>query len=197
MLKVNFTIEESADRKSLFITDTTGIYHGTLNPGGYGAPNPTVAMVLTATLGIVIPQGSNPIVVNIFEATVFPNTGNVTKEVLASDFGLLEFPDGIYQMTYSVTGDDAMSVAFVSTKTITKGFLGAVQCCVDKLGAKAAQTEECSCCDEKTLSAKFLAAYTMLRSALKAEHLGNIACFEKLLERLEKICDDTDCGCGH
>lgn len=51
-LVFKFTIEEAPDAKSFILTDTTGNYHASLNPTGWGAPNAAKTDVAEAILTV-------------------------------------------------------------------------------------------------------------------------------------------------
>ena len=118
-LTLNFTVTERGDNKLLTVTDTTGVYNGVTNLTGWGAPNPAVTDVDatpdTLTLDIVF-TGSDGSVTSYDTVELYTEFGpftTVADLVFPLDCTMLlddgvaigtaddEFPDGLYQITYS------------------------------------------------------------------------------------------------
>ena len=111
----------------IYFKDTTGAYHVTNNPYGWGTPNLVVANLTVATLTINYP-GTTPVNTthNLLSQIPNPVTGTIEFDVIEGTYD-----DGIYIFTYYVT-DGTTSV----TKVLKKLFLCNVTCCVDKMWAK-------------------------------------------------------------
>ena len=94
-LQISFTIDttDSCSCDSLTFTETTGAYSGT-NTGGWGAPNPILGDVDTATLTIV----NNTTDITYDDLTITASTGSSTV-ILPLDLSLTEFSDGAYCFT--------------------------------------------------------------------------------------------------
>jgi hypothetical protein len=119
-LKLAFTAVESADNKTLTLTDSSGVYDVSTNPTGWGTPNTTLASIntgyLTLTPTVITSDGIEtsydaidlhalitghttvadlvfPITCALFKVSGTPTLGT------ASDV----LPDGLYYMAYAWT----------------------------------------------------------------------------------------------
>lgn len=186
VLKFTACLEDECSK--LLITDTTDIYHATNNPTGWGSPNLTRANVSSATILIefIDEDGVTSTVSTTDVLSQIPNPVTDTFE-----FNLISgtYPDGYYKITYTVvsnTGDIYRTV-------LRTFFYCNVQCCIDKLIATIPD-KICECTVEELVNETYLAE--ILLSGLKASSgCGNVATAYKLLERIEKICNFSDCEC--
>ena len=98
-LQISFNMDttDSCSCDSLTFTETTGAYSGT-NTGGWGAPNPILGDVNTATLTIV----NNTTNVTYDDLTITASTSSSTV-INPSDLNITKFSDGAYCFTYTVT----------------------------------------------------------------------------------------------
>ena len=123
-LVLDFSIVERNDNKLLTITDTSGVYNAITNPTGWGAPNLTVAGItsvagaqsLELDITITISDGTTTIYDTIDLHSVIAAHVDLTDLVFPLDCSDLkvatiaigtsddEFPDGIYEITYSSNG---------------------------------------------------------------------------------------------
>lgn len=120
-LDITFTIEETSNCKNIDITETTGDYNEITNPGGYGAPNITIDDVDEATI-TVIDMNAEDESYEIDVSDTLPNTDSEPYQIVNTDIGLEtadKIPSSIYQFTYCLTGDFAITAVDTGTDTFT------------------------------------------------------------------------------
>jgi hypothetical protein len=99
---------QSKDCTSFDITDTTGVYNASSNPGGYGGGvNYDVTDVLDSRLIITLPDGTVVSIDSLSATPVYPSlpdaTGLAPFTVTNTMLGLTgALPDGIYIIKYSI-----------------------------------------------------------------------------------------------
>lgn len=195
-LKIKISAVEVNDALSFVLSDNTGVYNAVTNTGGYNAPNPTVAQILTATLSITPPDYTTPIVLTLVQfplaSYVLMANGTTPFTVTAAMLGLTTLPDGIYNISLTVTYAAAPTT---STGQTTAGFVAVIFCCVSKKLAAVPLDDNCSCCDDSQ-AAKALEVYTDMCIARESMKFGLTNIFTKYLTRLNKLCDPTLCGCS-
>lgn len=194
-LSLSFSILESDNRESISITETTGEYNANTNAGGWGAPNPTIASALTATLLIELRNEDGTYTayetVDLFDH--LPNITETPFTITSEDAGFgadSTFPDGIYRLTYTVSGDDGGAYEADTTDIVV--LKGAIDCCYSTL---AAQASACVCnCDglNKKLSDLDYYFIQLERSeaALDWVYVNNY------LTKIAELCDGCGCGCS-
>lgn len=135
-LELSFNVVERNDNKLVTITDTTGIYHVVTNPTGWetgAATNPDVADIdgVTHTLELdvtlTISDGTETTYDSIDVYTLFGPFTDVGDLAFALDCSMLqvssvamgtsadEFPDGLYEITYTYDKGLASEVSYAST----------------------------------------------------------------------------------
>ncbi len=185
-LKTNFTYRQSADLKTLYIYDTTGVFNATTNPTGWGPPtNPEVGDAISDKISIQA-VGSNTIY-EIEMYPVLPNTDDAPFSITSSMLGMgpdSEITDGQYVFTRST---------IVSGTTYTKAarvfLVGQLQCCADTM--LDMDKPGCSCESGRLTPASIL-QYTIwtLRKAFKTQK------FEKANEiyrYAQDLCKEKNC----
>lgn len=185
-LKTNFTYRQSADVKTLYIYDTTGVYNVNTNPTGWGGSNPAVGDATSDKISIQ-KVGSN----TIYEIEMYPtlpNTDDAPFEIDSSMLGLgpnAEIPDGQYVFT--------RKTVILSTTTYTKSarvfLVGQLQCCADTM--LDMDKPGCTCESGKLTPASIL-QYTLwtLKKAFKTQK------FEKANEiyrYAQDLCKEKNC----
>lgn len=186
MLQVSFSSLQSANRKGIVFTDTTGAYDVVSNPDGYGAPNATIAQISQANLYITDTGGTTH-VVNVYPT--FPSSSNATFTVNNTDLGLLAtdvLPDGFYKVRYEVQGTTSTQNGVLSSVTKDMLLSGGVECCVRKMAAKG----DCNCKKPEAVEARML--YEAM--ILSAENCDE-TCAEKILKELQRMCNKK-CNCN-
>lgn len=185
-LKTNFTYRQSADVKTLYIYDTTGVYNATTNPTGWGGGgNPTIANATGDKISIQ-KVGSNTIYEIQMYATL-PNTIDAPFPIDSSMLGLgsnVEIPDGQYVFTRTTI---ALGVTYSRTARVF--LIGQVQCCADAM--LDAELPSCGCDSGKLTPASILQyAIWTLKKAFKTQK------FEKANEiyrYAQDLCKEKNC----
>lgn len=193
-------VTQSGDGKNLSIKDNSGIYASN-NTGGWGAPNSTIAQALTASLSIskLVDIATNlystPIVINVGPTAtppdnILPNITNTPFIITAqaAGYGLDSvFPDGYYQLVYTVTGNSggAYTITTITYLVLTSQ----IDCCYKTLSNKVALCS-CDCVEiEKQLSQ--VAFFKRELSAAKS--CGNISDIVRYIDFLTKKCGAKSC----
>ena len=192
-LLVAFEICEGSKCDSFDITDKTGVYSGT-NLGGFGAPNPTVAEVDTATLLITFPDNSQ-LTLDLLDLSsgAFPNTSDTPFTITAAMLGVTKIEDGAYTflLTYTGTQIDGAVIDWSSSTTLYQFFGCQTQCCIDKLQGSI-KSDECNGCNDAILK-RVVEATAYLNAAHKATCCGIRGKAAKLLANAKFICNSTLC----
>lgn len=120
-IALTLDITKASDCKSLTIAETTGAYNSTTNLGGYNSPNFTVADVTAATIDFTRLNSTNTYTVDVYPT--LPTTSSSTTFLIDSSdvgFGSGEaISDGIYELTYTVTGHFNITALSTGSKTFT------------------------------------------------------------------------------
>jgi hypothetical protein len=198
-LTLKFCIAQSDDCKSFRFVSKTGVYSATIpNLGGYGAPNPTVASALTAT--VLIEKRNSDGTYTALNAGVaidvyptLPSSADGYFEITAEAAGNgvdSSFTDGVYRLTYTVTGDDGG--AYTATTAELVPLVCSIMCCWKKLALKTAQCT-CSC---ETLDQKFTDLALDFRLLQAAQDAGDATTMSNLIDSITKSCGAAGCGCS-
>lgn len=193
-LALKFTVIQSDDCKTITVTETTGVYNSTSNIGGWGTPNPAFGSALTATILFKKRNSDGTFttynLVNVFPT--LPSNSNGTVNITGSQIGLgtdSTIADGIWELTYTVTGVDGASYTAIATLPIY--ITCAIEGCWKKL---AASVSACPCnCDplEDRLNDLFI-KFELLQAAINK---GDFTVIQDYIDSLTKLCGD-DCGCN-
>ena len=182
-----------------YFSETTGAYDASLNAGGYGAPNITIASVDTAVLSVTYAGATEAIEIDVYPTLPTTNVNGVYS-VTAADLGLDEMPSGWTRVTYTITGNSGGGSADY-TYSVTKlvFFDCELACCIaSKLIEAAAAVVNGDCCneckDEKVKTALYLEA--VLEGARAATCSGLEDVVTTNVEYLETQCGESPCsGC--
>lgn len=185
-LKTNFTYRQSADVKTLYIYDTTGVYNVNTNPTGWGGGgNPAVGDATSDKISIQ-KVGSSTIYEIEMWATL-PNTDNAPFEIDSSMLGLgpnVEIADGQYVFTRST-----VALGTTYTRAARVFLVGQLQCCADTM----LDMDRPGCtCESGRLTPASILQYTIwtLRKAFKTQK------FEKANEiyrYAQDLCKEKNC----
>lgn len=165
------------------ITDTTGVYDVTTNPGGY--PNP--AGVTAASLTITLPDGTIMAPVDVLsQIPADPITGSFTF----NDISVPGYTDGVMTILYEVT--DASGT---HPYTFTALFTCKSRACVDNMWADVA----CKTCSGSCDLASIIDDANLAEGLLRGLESGAICCdgpcIDKILSSLTRLCNWNDCNC--
>ena len=172
----------------LLVTDITGL--GTTADGtSRWADTVTRAGITSATIQIVLPNGSDLFVTPMVVTTTVQNATTYDFTFALIDPSGDKFIDGIYEITYTIVSG---GITYVYNKhfSITCN----ARCCLDKLWA-AFPDKLCSTCDYEEYLNECLEAEGLLEALNSSSCCGLEDNFDKILELLETICDQNDCGC--
>jgi hypothetical protein len=187
------------DCRKITISDTTGFYNVSNNPGGWNddltvwKTNVDTPYLQSATVSISL-NGGEPTVItvtNVIQTSVYPEY-TLYEYTPVNSNNESNLQDGYYNITYTVVDSNdntyETEIEFVVYCNVA--------CCVSKLAAAVAN--ESSTCDSEAYD-DFLTAdgiYQALKAV--AESKGTQE-FYKLLTKLQRLCSSTPtggCGCG-
>ena len=204
-LELNVKFTRSNDYQSIVATDLTGVYNALTNPGGYGAPNPTVGSFTSFNITVtpadpvtLLPTGT-PVTVNAYPS--LPSSSNGTFTITNVDLGLAatdNIIDGVY--LFNVVAETALAEYEYQRYAV---FSDIVACCIKNLTLQAFGCD----CNGKN---KNLVKANMWLSLLKpsVDDSGEIIpsqvelCQQwnqaaEIIRELQKICNNNNCkGCG-
>ena len=184
------------------ITDTTGFYNSTTNPGGWNNSStvykkaPSTPYVQSATLTITLNSSSTPLeTINVLTAvqdSIFPIFDLYTYAPV-DVFGNTTLADGSYTITYTIVDSED---EVYTTDTVLVVYCNVI-CCVDKL-ALAAIAQDCNTCESDAFNT-FVLADGILQALKAVAECSGEAEFLKLLNKLQRLCGTSTtggCGCG-
>lgn len=167
----------------IYFSDTTGAYHVTNNPYGWGTPNMQGSGVTSASLVITYPDATT-------------TTHNLLSQIPATvtadiDFNVIEgtYDDGIYTFTFTLNGTETV------TKVLKKLFLCNAACCVDKMWAKIPTYINTK--DERFLK-NYIEQVHLAQGLLDGLN-GAGGCLdedavEAILEKIDRLCEYEKCS---
>ncbi len=201
-LQLGLDLCETNNCKTIKLSELTGVYEATFNPGGWddtGLINPALADVTRIVLYFTFPDLSvQTFDSNIVGTLTFP-TEDTTLEYPWSmtDFDSpsgTPFTDGEYIITYYIEGT-FLGNAYTATVTSRFFLTCQTQCCIDKLFHAASQSD-CTDCKNEKLD-KALEAESYLKSAQYAADCTKINMAKKHLAKAQWICNNKNClNCG-
>lgn len=203
--------------KILQLTDLTGLYDPTNNPGGYGvdgvsniAPNIVDIQDIGDDKGILIVFEKDGVLKTCSLSTAdilargWPNLYKTPLVLLASDFGLDKFPDGKCTVTVKISGvhnysdnGNTTEIGFASEVSHILFLTAQAECCVIKMANKVPDTTGSNFC--KSSEAKAFQYASLLMDQIKnfaSNKQWDMA--NKTLAKLQVHCisEKSDCdGC--
>lgn len=190
LLKPCYSLNQNGD--TLTVLDNTGEYSST-KTGGWGSPNPALNTALVAEIRISLrdTDGNYGDVTTINAFSDLPSEDGGEFEITSEDAGQgTVFPDGIYKITYYVSGLDG-ATPYIYSVTTYKSFHPAIDCCYQKLAIKVS-TCSCNCQDIKDNFNKMSVNMRLLKGA---ECSGNLDSIQKYIAFLTDTCRNCGCGC--
>lgn len=186
---LSFSVTEAADRFSLDIKETSGVYSGS-NTGGWGAPNSDIADAETATIEITLP-GASVALTPIDAYPTLPNTTSVVFTIANTDLGLTattELPVGIYTIKYLVTRTTATAFSYEVTCYVLID--GQLSRCLDRMIA-AMSIEDCECGGEagNFTNSKVTQLRNLLQGARDNACCSKIDKSRAVVDYIKDICD--------
>ena len=187
-IKLNFKIAEACDSKSILFTDTTGTY-STINPTGWGVPNPILGSVLDVEIIILAPDGNTYVISSVDIAGNLPSGTNGIFNIHMGYLGGVQgniVQQGVYSVEYRVTYDDGTPTGqLVSVRKYTLA-VSVIKCCVHKMLASLDMCDDCPCGDDKSNA---LEAYTLYKAMLYAYTCGSTVKAGKMATQVNKLCN--------
>lgn len=170
------------------VTDLTSAYSG-ITPGGFGAPNPEISDVATATIQIA-KRGTNDVwgtntTIDVYPTLPSASAGSVDIDTTDYSAG---FGDGVYRFIYTITGVQS-STPFTYTKTIYRPISCSAKCCAQKLSKKIA-----TCCTDELMD-KQRRVTVLMRSLEGACDCGSLDEMQNIITELGNICRLCGCNC--
>ena len=189
MLILDFNIVTDKSCAEFVFSEKTGSYNSIKKPGGWGAPNPTIASATLPTLSVTFPGATAS--VNYVLSSSFPTTDPSIEQIVTNvNLGLgstVKFTDGKHKIKYSVT-----TGGFTYTREYIVFVYCNVSCCINKMIAKISDAT-CKCDDD--FIDKALLATTLLHGLEYAAICQQEDKFANILKLLKALCDDTPCDC--
>ena len=193
---------QSCDCKTLTLTDASGLYNATTNPGGWD-PTSTATLnfddVDCATLKITLPDHVTIYYKDI--TSVFAGASSLSDlifPITMTDLG--GSSDGVYTIEYSISN----TIGTPETTLCTGGIYGStinyvpiyciVQCCIL---TKIALIPQYYCCDacENSYVSYCMDLWMMLKALQTSEVSTSYIQFENILAQVQKLCNNEDCNC--
>ena len=200
-LNIKFNVCEQQACKWLEISDTTGVYNITTNPGGWDSTataNPSAANVTETVITVVDPNGvtftfssdttppfpidtlPDPTGLDIY---VIPNT---RLGLTSSD----KLTDGLYDITITYTGTFGAN-DYTATSAHTILVTCVANCCIGTLTEEIV-TSDCVDCENSKIDLTMLAS-TLLDNAKKAAACGKRLKAKRILKAVQAICRSKNC----
>jgi hypothetical protein len=169
-------------------SDITGLYDSVNNTTGWNSPNPDrTDETLVATLNISYKNSAN-VVTNYAPITVTSTVANAQLSTI--NFAPVDIlGDGVYSFLYTLVINDVTYKAEVTTAVFCNA-----KCCIQKLAAKVA-AGLCNTCENKAME-KYLTASSLYKALKDTSVCHGSKEFLGLLKQIEKICNQSGCGCG-
>lgn len=181
---------DTSDCLNLLFNETTGFYSST-NTGGWSTPNILISTATAATVAVTVPSGT-VYSFNVFLAGFPSYNTNVTYSIAYDDLGFSEaLEDGIYSVTYSVSGLDGSGEPITYTVTISTFIVCNLECCVDTLLLNV-DDWECDCSEDAIDT--YLSAFSILQQINHSIECGDLDTAESLLTLANKICKNSNCS---
>jgi len=192
-LELNFSTCVKNACNNLVIKDTTGIFSGSTNPGGWNGDDnySLIEGVQTATIQYLLPGETEYVIVDVADLLIQAGEeDSIAAGILLVDEDI-DIMDGQIHIIYTVQ-TDATNGSPLETFT-TESYIYSlchVKCCVNKLWVKVA--EGCGCCNDSLERAM---EATALLEAIKNAACGSADLRDKLLAKLQRICKSQKCNC--
>jgi hypothetical protein len=208
-LEQTFTLNRSADKQNLLVTDTTGAYDATTNPTGYGGVNPSASDFTALSISMYLPDPVTlqPSTTAIPITAIFPTlpsetngTYTITSTALLGSETVLV--DGLYKGIITATYDIGAGDVSISPITIYKPFYYIAECCWQQ------NMLEVSTCGDKekkerlTFGGAILQMLSPYINSLGVVVLSPIEQCEnwnksvEFMLYLKELCEEFNCGGG-
>lgn len=204
-LELNVKFTRSNDYQSIVATDLTGVYNALTNPGGYGAPNPTVAsftafnITITPTDPVTLLPTGTPVTIDAYPS--LPSSSNGTFTITNVDLGLAatdNIIDGVY--LFNVVAETTLGEYEYQRYAV---FSDIVACCIRNL---TLQAFGCDCNGKNKNLVKANMWLSLVQQSVndsseiipsQVELCQQWEQASEIIRELQKICNNNNCkGCG-
>jgi len=188
-LKINFSYSQSADAKTLYIYDTTGVYDAVMNDTGWGGPNPAIGSATSDQVSIQMIGSSEVYTVPMYPT--LPNTNSIPFSIDSSMLGLgldAQIPDGQYIITRQVV---VSGTNYQATKRVF--FISILKCCADTMLDSDTNTGRCSCgCSGNGFTNATILQYSIftLKKAFKSLKFEKA---DQIFRYAQGLCKEKNC----
>jgi len=206
--ELNLSYERQSDGLSIIVTDNTGAFNATTNPGGYGGSNPGVGDFSNFYISCYLPDpvtlfpSSTAVVINAYPS--LPSASNGTFDLtslLLTGTSTTVLADGWYQLIASADYDTGV-IEGTLTETSNLIMFEVVECCITNMLVK---NIGCGCSGTSQKTTNLVKAQLNLemlqKRAVNDEIVESIVdeCSQynkavTLLKELQSICDSANCG---
>jgi len=200
-LETSFQIVESPESDAIWVYDTTGFYHSTNNPTGWGGVNPSIADVSTCSIVVTLPDpatrqvSTDPALRFTLTGSPLPNLIGNKRIIPNTSLGIdadIDLIDGNYQFDITITGV-FNAVAFTQTFSTVQCFYGQLRCCSEKATVNADMSDvNCAPCREKFY--KIMLINLGLEGVIANNACGKPNKALEILKTATGLCED--CGCA-
>lgn len=195
MVTLKLCPDISEDSKTLTIEDVTGVY-GVNNLTGWESPNYALSTAATAKITIAKRNAdgtfTNSPLSPISVYPTFPSSTFGSIDITAEQAGYgvgSKFDDGIYLITYTVTGNSGG--AYTLTTNYYWSNIQAGECCLKKAADKV------SLCNNncERLQENFVELSRLMRLYCSAKACGNLNAIQLFIDKIGRLCSTCGCGC--
>lgn len=190
-LKVCFT-----ECGEVTLTDVTGIYHVTTNPGGWD----NTATVLPEDIDNAVVKykhSSQDTYTELDVIQAIDDQGAGAESSFLLDYITVTQGDGLYHFIYEVSQVSGERLTTMSAEVYVYN-LCSVRCCIDKLWVKVASEvsldSDCGCVETSMTKATKAEGY--YQALLSLGSCGNTTTADAILEKLQTLCTKENCNCN-
>jgi len=169
----------------LKVSDITGVYNDTTNTGGWGTPNFEGSDVTEAFLYITYPNTTTTQTIDVTAQIPDTITGDLDFTNISPDDSYTKFPDGKYEIKYSVSDG-----ADTYTYCLSVVFYCQINCAANQLFVQVPNNlDDEAFMDNVTLVRNLLAGLEASACCIDTDSLNTI------IEKLKGLTDYEDCNC--
>ena len=188
-LQLKATVSLNCSAQAFVYTQTTGAYDVTDNPTGFGAPNPEVGDVTSATL--VVTNRTTGVEYDPIDFTVSDTDGEETElgfdDLLVSEAEITEIEDGVWEFTLTVVAGGTTYV--LETRTL---ILHTIKCDMTPISKKIAD-KSCGCCNSQKFMALASEIFVLYTNFKFANVCGDVTIINNQIEELQDLLENINC----
>jgi len=210
------TLTVTNDSLQFILTDTTGVYNATTNPGGWGGPNVDKNLTLPFFMLYDNVKQQNLTPIEIYRVTpssapfeypllggddwVLPYAGNPMQPLfyppayfsMFTVYGRPYFEDGVYTLFAKIIDNSGIPSVVVSEFSLVVPVTTQIDCCISSLATKLAY-------DTDFTKDEYMLWNYMMQKRLAFDYAVGCGKYEEAYEFLQDAqiaCSETGCGCG-